>query len=56
MKNQIDLISQEKQIVLNENEFLKKKIVLKEKEKTFIFKKKNNFDSHSFHVSKATIP
>ena len=43
------MISKEKDIALNENKSLKKKIVSKEKEK--ISKKKNNFDSHSFHVS-----
>jgi len=47
LKNQVVLISKQKETILNENGLLKKKIVLNRKEK--ISKKKKNFVSHA-HV------
>ena len=54
MKNQVVLISKEKDIVLNENKSLKKKIVLIEKEKISISKRKNDFVSHA-HIASSKI-
>ena len=46
-------MEKEKEIVLEENNFLKRKIVSKEKEN--ISKKKKIVDSHSCHALHATI-
>ena len=53
LKNKIILVEKEKEIALDENNSLKRKIVSKEKEN--ISKKKKSVDSHSHHAFHATI-
>ena len=53
MKNKITLVEKEKEIALDENNSLKRKVISKEKEN--VSKKKKNNDSHSHHAFHATI-
>ena len=52
LKNKIVLVKKQKEVALNENNSLKRKVISKEKEN--VSKKKKDNDSHSHHALHAT--